>query len=134
MPEFICCELGFILLDLDGRVRLVASGVGAGLGSIARDVGAAGIDFAQTIERLTAEIVGADEFVVFGESGEGGRVVGIGEENLLPELDGHVRPATRLKRSGLFSETGASGVGGTGDGVFLSEGYRESEQKATRCE
>ena len=88
----------------------------------ASDVGIVGIDGAQTIEGLIGERVGSDELVIFGEARECVGVLRIGEKNLLPKLEGHVGSSAGLEREGFFSDAGASGLSGIGDGRVLSVG------------
>ena len=68
---------------------------------------------------------GAHQLVVPGQAGKSFSVVGIGEKNLLPDLDGHVGPAAGFKGAGLLRQAGARGLSRAGDGAFLGVNCRE---------
>ena len=93
--------------QLAGVAKLVALATGAGQRFDLGDIWIVGVDFAQAIDRVVGLVDGADQLVVLGQAGEGFDVFGIGEQDLLPELDGHVGPAAGLQCMSLFSKDGA---------------------------
>ena len=103
---------------------LCAAGAGHGLDS--GDVGIVGVDLAQAIEGFIGLVGRCRSACSRGPAGQSFSVVGVGEQNLLPQLDGHVGPAAGFKSVGLFNEAGARGLGGVGDGAVFGRGLAGS--------
>ena len=130
---------GVVVAALTGEVaglsQFVAWPVGRH-GFDSGDVGIVGMGAAQTQEGHSGLLLVAGEFVVAGEAGKSFRIVGRGEKNLLPDLEGEVGAAAGFKIAGLDRQAGARGVGGDGwgDGCggFLSVCWRNRPQE-TDC-
>ena len=121
-------------MSLSGAAKLLAFFAGGGHGLDARDVGIVGIDAAQAIERLIGQVVRPGELQIFRKTLECFSIRGRGEQNLLPELNGHVGPAAGFEGAGFFSQCGAIGVSGVGDRRLLRMSNRERQHEAARYE
>ncbi len=106
--------------QLAGLVKLLALTARADHGLDFGDIGVVGVDLAQTIEGLIGQVIGADQLVISGQACQRFSVFGSGEKNLLPQLDGHVRPPTGFEGAGFVGQEGASGLGGVVGGTRLS--------------
>ena len=84
--------------EVAGLPQPVALRPGAGQRLDLGDVGIVGIDGAQLLQRGLGLRQIAAQLEVAGQAGERFGVLGIGKQNLLPDLDGHVGPAARLQR------------------------------------
>jgi len=93
-----------------------------------------GADGSQPLQRLVGFVRGADQLVVVRQARQSLHVIGIGEKNLLPELDGHVRPASRLKCARLLHQNRAGRLHRPRDRRTLGKAYLERQHQAARNE
>ena len=87
-----------------GLAKLLALRSVLVMASILAMLGSLGLIRRRRSSASSALSVVADQFVVLGEAGESFSVIGVGEQNLLPELDGHVGPSARFKGAGFVRQ------------------------------
>ena len=83
--------------------------------------------FREMIQGLIGFVRGAHQLVVFGQTRQGFHIVRIGEQNLLPQLNRHVRPAARFEGTGFVDQGDSCGFRTATRGVLLSEAQLERQ-------
>jgi hypothetical protein len=114
--------VGFALArQFPGLAQFAAFALGARHGRDFGNVGVAGMLAAQTAKRLVGLVCRSHEFVVPRKAGEGFSIIGFREQNLLPELNGHVGPSAGFKGTGFIHEGGSGRCGRTSRRLILGE-------------
>ncbi len=73
----------------------------------------------------------ADQLVIPGQAGQRFGILGVGEKNLLPDLDGHVGPSAGLQGTGFLDQDAARGIGRAGR-LLLGKTHLQRQQQAAR--
>jgi hypothetical protein len=125
--------VGFALArQFPGLAQLAAFALGARHGRDFGNVRVAGMLAAQTAQRLVGLVCRSHEFVVPCEAGQGFSIIGFREQNLLPQLNGHVGPSARFKGTGFIYEGGSGRCGRTSRRLILGETQLERQKQATQ--